>query len=546
MSSPARPWIMIPARGGSRGVPRKNVRLLGGVPLIARAVRTALAATDPGRVIVITDDDEIEAIALREGATSMREERTTGLATLDDVALKVAVEIERRGGVTEDVFLTLQPTCPFLTSHRIDEAVAAFEAGAGSVLTVVDDRHLSWTIDAEGKAAPKYTARVNRQQLAPEFRETGGVIGCRLGDLRIHRTRIIQPISLVTVTRTESLDIDEFTDWAVAEYLVSRRRVVIRADASSTMGMGHAYRALALAQEFARHKVVIVTDANMPMGAMIFNRHPFEVVEVDGPSGFFAWLEENPADLVILDQLDTTEDYVRAVRPHTGKLVTFEDLGAGAALTDLVVSDLYQNLNVPDDRQLTGIANAILAPNFETDMEPAPFRTAPERILIVFGGTDPAHLTEKTLEALGQVEFPGEITVIVGPGVKRDISLETYGLRGEMLHDVTHMPGVMRRVDMAVSSAGRTVTELVSLGLPVLCLCQNEKELTHTHAAARFGVINLGLGELVGVDTLAAHIGRLTTSVQLRTIMRARALHETAGRSNAAVIERIARCIGWN
>jgi spore coat polysaccharide biosynthesis predicted glycosyltransferase SpsG len=97
----------------------------------------------------------------------------------------------------------------------------------------------------------------------------------------------------------------------------------------------------------------------------------------------------------------------------------------------------------------------------------------------------------------------------------------------------------MGKADLAISSAGRTVTELISLGVPVLCLCQNEKELTHTHASARFGVINLGLGFLVDPSTIAAHIRRLIDSVELRRTLRERALHESADRTNAAVIGRI-------
>jgi hypothetical protein len=78
------------------------------------------------------------------------------------------------------------------------------------------------------------------------------------------------------------------------------------------------------------------------------------------------------------------------------------------------------------------------------------------------------------------------------------------------------------------------VTELIGLGVPVLCLCQNEKELTHAHASARYGEINLGLVELVGIDTVANHVGRLILSGNMRKLFGARALRETNGQTNAA------------
>lgn len=538
------PWIMIPARGGSRGVPRKNVRLLAGMPLISHVLRTVVAAVPPDHVIVITDDDEIDAIGRTEGVRIVRESTTTGLATLDEVALKVAMELEELGATGRDIFLTVQPTCPFLKAERIQEAVEAFAAGAGSVITVVDDRHLGWRLDGTGKPVPDYKARVNRQQLEPHYRESGAIIGCRLGDLLRCRTRIVDPVRLIEVGTDEALDIDTFADWAVAEYYASRRQIVIRADAGPLLGMGHAYRAVAIAQELARHSVTIATDSAQPLGPILFSRYPFGYTEVDGNEGFVELVRRSRPDLVILDQLDTTADYVNAIKACAGRVVTFEDLGDGASVADLVVSDLYPNLNVPVERQLTGIANAILAPEFETVAHKPSIRAEVERVLVLFGGTDPSRLTEKALEALAASGFQGSVTVVLGPGAGRTLALESFGLRGEILSDVRYMPGVMAGADLAISSAGRTVTELVSLGVPVLCLCQNEKELTHTHASARFGVINLGLGPLVDRDTLAAHIRHLLRSEELRRTLHVRALHETADRSNAAIIRRIMHLIG--
>lgn len=536
---------MIPARGGSRGVPRKNVRLLAGLPLITHVVRTAIQRCDPSNVIVITDDDEIDMVSRTEGIRVFREPPTTGRATLDDVALKVASELVTLGASDNDIFLTMQPTCPFVRTSRIDEAIAALEDGAGSVITVVDDRHLGWRIDSNGAPYPDYQNRVNRQLLPPQFRESGAIIGCRLQDLKKHQTRILEPIRLIEVGQDESLDIDDFSGWAIAEYHATRRNIVLRADASELLGMGHVYRTLAMAQELARHRILIATNIAMPLGATLLKESPFEVTEVDGDEGFLKLIENIRPDLTILDQLDTKQSYVETIQKSSGRVVTFEDQGSGADAADLLVSDLYKNLSVPNDRQLTGISNAILAPSFETAAKPQPFKDTANHVLIVFGGTDPAHLTEKALQALAHVRFAGTVSVVLGPGVSRSISLENYGLKGEIHRNVKFMAALMEEADIAVSSGGRTVTELICLGVPVLCLCQNEKELTHTHASARYGVVNLGLGELVEIGTLAAHIERLVNSSELRKVLHLRALHETSERSNAAIIQRMVSIIGW-
>jgi spore coat polysaccharide biosynthesis predicted glycosyltransferase SpsG len=101
------------------------------------------------------------------------------------------------------------------------------------------------------------------------------------------------------------------------------------------------------------------------------------------------------------------------------------------------------------------------------------------------------------------------------------------------------MADVMREADIAITSAGRTVTELMVLGIPTIALCQNQRELTHTHASSTFGVTNLGLGSEVSAARLAEHIRGLTDDLHVRQTMRARAFAAVAGRSNRRIAERI-------
>lgn len=539
-----RTWVMIPARGGSVGVPRKNVRMLAGQPLIARVVGIVLKVVPANQVVVITDDDEIAGHAAAAGARVVREPRTTGKATLDDVALKVVAELEALGATAGDAFVTVQPTCPFIRPERITQAVAALQSGAGSALTVVDDRHLTWRDGADGRPEPEYTARVNRQLLPSRWRETGGVIATTIGAFTGSRTRINQPIELIKVESEEALDIDTFADWKIAEYLVSRRRVLIRCDAAVELGMGHVYRAAALAQELAEHELSIVISSDKPLSSDFFNTQPFHVIQVDNDSEFIDLVARENADLVILDQLDTDADYVRALQATGARVVTFEDLGSGAEVADLLVSDLYANPAVPNERQLNGVANAVLSPAFNDTVEPVEVKPAVQTVLVVFGGTDPSRLTVKTLIALGRIGFKGEVLVVRGLGAAEVPPLNEFGLSGEVLFNVRHMPSLMQRADLAVSSAGRTITELLTLGLPVVCMAQNYKETTHTHAGPEVGVRNLGLGSEVEDEVLQEALRELIDSEEEREHAHNRALAATAGRSNASVIRRIIDAAG--
>ena len=537
------PWIVIPARGGSTGVPRKNVRLLGGVPLIARTIKTALSGTLAGRVVVITDDDEIAEISERFGAVVTREEKTTGKATLDEVMVRTIPFLRSLGAKDNDVLLTMQPTCPFIKPERVKEAMGKFAEGAGSVLTVVDDRHLEWVFDAEGKPSPAYTARVNRQLLPPKFRESGAIIGARIGDIVRTGTRIVAPINLVEVPDGESLDIDTFSDWAIAEHIVSRRRILLRTDAAKELGMGHVYRTLALAYALARHDITIVLSEDKPLGAEFFKDYPFKVDTVKSDLEFLSYARKAKADLVVLDRLDNLAEFVTLLGGFC-KVVTFEDLGDGAEAADLLIADLYENPRVPAERQLTGVENAILAPTFETIDRQIQFHEKVQEVLVLFGGTDPSNLAETALRALEHIKFEGRVTIVRGLGADL-IDPKAYDLRLKVLSNIKNMPAVMENADIALSSAGRTITELSSLGIPTICMAQNSKELTHTHTTPANGVIMLGLGKLVSVETLGAHLTELMENTELREKLHLRALEATKGRSNANIVRRIMKQIGF-
>lgn len=529
-------WALIPARGGSTGVPRKNVRILGGVPLIAHTIKAAKASLG-NNVAVITDDDEIAEVALHFGACVIREPKTTGKATLDEVVIRTIPELVKLGAKNDDVLLTIQPTCPFLTPARIEEALAEFAAGAMSVITVVDDRHLGWQIDENGKPTPDYTARVNRQLLPPQFRESGAIIGARIKDIIENGTRIIQPIALIELEAQEAIDIDTFADWAVAEHYASRKRIVFRTDASKALGMGHVYRTLAVAQELARHDIVIVLSQAQELGQEFFAQYPFRVELSPNDDDFVRFVRDNHTDLVILDRLDNEASLVEALKA-TAKVVTFEDLGSGAQKADLLISDLYLNPRVPAEQQLSGVENAILAPSFETLARSSQSRPSVDSILVLFGGTDPSNLAHKSLLALEQLNFAGEVVVVRGLGAE-PIDYSQFKLSIKPLVNVKNMPPVMAEADVALSSAGRTITELASLGVPTICMAQNDKELTHTHTTEANGVVLLGLGDEVSVSALAEAIDGLISNAQKRRELSENAKAATANRSNSKVVERI-------
>jgi spore coat polysaccharide biosynthesis predicted glycosyltransferase SpsG len=283
--------------------------------------------------------------------------------------------------------------------------------------------------------------------------------------------------------------------------------------------------------------LVIVLSKDQDLGQAFFAEYPFRVELVSNDDDFLKFVRANHTDLVILDRLNNDAGIVGALK-QTAKVVSFEDLGSGAELADLLISDLYLNPAVSADHQLAGVENAILAPTFESLPRKAKIEPEVDNVLLLFGGTDPSNLAVKSLDALEKIGFTGTVTVVRGLGAE-PIDLSKYSLKLNPLSNVKNMPMVMVQADLALSSAGRTITELACLGIPTICMAQNDKELTHAHTTEANGVLMLGLGNDVSEETLGREIQGLISDFEQRKILSANGLNATSTRSNTKVVQRI-------
>ena len=139
---------IIPARGGSKGIPRKNLRPVAGRPLIYYSIMACLKSSLLDRVVVSTDDDEIALFAERFGADVLMRSRELAddLTTLDPVIYSVVRQAEKQWKDYYGIVISVQPTSPLIIAADIDAVIGILDVGVDTVITVVDDRHLNWTI----------------------------------------------------------------------------------------------------------------------------------------------------------------------------------------------------------------------------------------------------------------------------------------------------------------------------------------------------------------------------------------------------------------
>ncbi|UCM89986.1 N-acylneuraminate cytidylyltransferase [Streptomyces marincola] len=215
---------VIPARGGSKGVPGKNLAPVGDAPLITRAVRECRAARLLTSVVVSTDDPGIAAAAHAAGAEVI--ERPTAIsndtATSEAAVLHAMGVYEERHGVTVDVVLLVQCTSPFLTREELDGVAAAVLDGADSALTVAPFHGYVWRdAGANGGHGVNHDKayRPRRQDRPQDLLETGAAYAMRAAGFREERHRFFGRTELVRTDPARVLEVDDPHDLARARAL---------------------------------------------------------------------------------------------------------------------------------------------------------------------------------------------------------------------------------------------------------------------------------------------------------------------------------------
>ena len=226
---------IIPARGGSKGLPRKNAMMLAGMPLVAHSIHAAKAARHIGRIVVSTDDPEIGAIAETHGAEVVwRPAEISGdLASSEAALIHTLEHYKEAQGVQPALTVFLQCTSPLTAGADIDGTVDALLAEkADTALAAIDFHYFLWRTDDAGNAdGVNHDKRVRlmRQQRTPEFLETGAVYVMRTAGFLEHRHRFFGRTALYPMPADRRWEIDEPADLEVAEVLLRRQQTANRA-----------------------------------------------------------------------------------------------------------------------------------------------------------------------------------------------------------------------------------------------------------------------------------------------------------------------------
>ena len=486
--------VVIPARGGSKGIPRKNLRYLAGKPLLFYVASMLKKSKFQLDVYLSSEDQEILGLGKKLGLKIHRRdlEIAGDAVTLDPVVYSCLQYAEKVENKKYDLVITMQPTSPLLKVESLDNALTEIinNQEIETILSASDATALSWTKN-ENTYQPLYEKRLNRQYLKPTYTETGGFFISRR-KIVTENNRIGLKVSLYILDDSESIDIDTFQDWAICEYLLKKKKILFVVTGNNIVGLGHVYNSLLIANDILNHDIHFLVDKDSSLAAEVLSQYNYKVA-IQKNEKITKDIELFQPDVIINDCLDTQESYIKSIKKICSKVINFEDLGSGAIISDLVFNAIYPE-DIEYDHHFYGAKYFLLRDEFILS-ELKKITKDVKKVLLTFGGVDPLNNTLRVLQAINDycLNENIEIKVITGIGYNKFDTVESY-TNVTILRDVKNISDHMLDADIIFTSAGRTIYEVASLGVPCIVLAQNSRELTHYFASSDNGFINMGLG----------------------------------------------------
>lgn len=513
---------VIPARGGSKGIPKKNIRLMNGKPLISYSINNAKNSRYITDVFVTTDSNEISEVAEEYGAEIIErdESLSSDLVTLDPVVFHAKNCAEKIKNKKYDAVVTLQPTSPLLKTETLDNAIEYFINGNyDTVISVINKPHLSWGMQ-ENKIIPLYKERKNRQELPPQYFETGAFLIAK-ADCVKNSTRIGKNVSVFEVAENESIDIDNKNDWLLTENLMKRKKIIFRAEGYKELGLGHIYNCITLAFSMIEHDVLIVISEKSAEGIEKIRETnlPYKIIKHE--SEINKIIEDFKPDIWVNDCLNTTKEYIESLKSKIKRVVTIEDLGSGIEAADAVINALYKPIN--DKHVYSGYKYVCLRDEFQAE-QPAKFSEKVKNVLVMFGGTDPTNLNKRLYNSI--LKFSDKYKDIkfnfitgIGYDAEKNGVITQKDKNIYVYPNVPRVTTYMKHADLAITSQGRTIFELAAMGVPSIVLSQNKREQTHLFARLEHGFLNLGIGKEVEQNLIENTLDWLINTQAIRKNM---------------------------
>jgi len=463
------------------------VKKLDGVTLVQRAINKAKKlSVNKQNIHLLTDSEEISLIAQRNGV----EVYLDSSLFFDTQSPQCEFDRYLSGATKESEYTVfISPYAPLLSVELLARAIREFKEKCKDILVPVKlvQRQLLDTNKSSGMVNVLGGASRETHRL-----ESKAFTILKSRTLSAGRNKNLSILAFEV--DHDLIEIDTLQDWWVCEKMLQRRRIIFRVIGSEKVGMGHIYRALALAHEITDHEILFVcdTDSNVAVNKLAGYEYWLGIYEPE--EVILQIIDLNP-DLVINDMLSTTREDVIALKEKGIKVVNFEDLGSGSQLADLTINELYDEPQISGSNILWGHEHYFLRDEF-SDAIPHQFRKTVDNILIAMGGTDQHNLTQRIYNTIKDdcKRRNIHINIVAGGGYRfhQEFAKEIDGDRGvTFTRETGVISRIMEKTQLAIVSNGRTVYELAHMNVPAIVIPQHEREVAHDFAREDHGFLPL-------------------------------------------------------
>lgn len=223
--------FIIPARGGSKGIPGKNIKPMGGIPLINRSIDIARKFAEDKDICVTTDSDEIIKVVEQHGMKvpfKRPDYLATDTASSHDVLIQ-ALDFYREKGIEYDWLVLLQPTTPFRKEEDLRKMLEMMNDDLDMVVSVKEAEtnpyYNCYAVNEDGylqKFIKSQSAGYGRQQAKPAiYEKNGSVYVIKISSLRKHKMNEFEKVRFYEMDKIYSIDLDEPLDWIFAEAVLN-------------------------------------------------------------------------------------------------------------------------------------------------------------------------------------------------------------------------------------------------------------------------------------------------------------------------------------
>jgi len=466
--------IVIIARDSGRyDISKQNLRLINGKPLLYYVIKTAKESKNCYTVIS-TDSDEIKQYGKFYQVPVL--DRTKKLTKDDTKLAEIATEVLTKLGKKGLKFkkcLILHPHFPLIKKETIQKFFLNLNEKNSVIYGYENEPDYSFatiTKNFELKSLSKETVKIVKiasfdcEKLINKKNKIFG--------LKISPEEIFSPYN--------------YHQFASLESVMKRKKIVVRVNADTNIGLGHVYNMLTILNNIRNEDILIIMNRGKKLGLEKFREHLYTVKTYSNENEFWKIIRSFKPDMIFNDILNTSFNYIKKLKKEGIFVVNFEDLGEGRKLANLVFNPIFES-----KKQMK---NEYYGPNYACVREEfrvfkrKKIRKNIKNIAITLGGVDKNNNVLKILSIIKKFKLLEnvKIKIILGLGYKHKKKLlvlinkmNNMNYKIDIIEKVDLLSKYLIDCDFVITSNGRTVFEIASLNVPLISLSVNEREQQH-------------------------------------------------------------------